>query len=153
MLAHGPTQAAEDAEYAQAMNVAQAAAATKTLEHCIWSILPSAAAVSEGKHHVSHFENKARADDYICEHLPALAKKMTFLWVAYYPWNILRAKKSPTLHDTSEKYIWLSPVRADTVIRMSGAQARNTGVFVHAILEKPDPTLPAKYAMMNRASR
>ena len=54
---------------------------------------------------------------------------------------------APTLHATSGKHVWLSPVRADTQICSIGLQTHNIGVFVKAIISHPSLTLPAKYVL------
>ena len=54
---------------------------------------------------------------------------------------------APTFHATSDKHIWLSPVAAATKTTSVGLQTHNIGVFVAAILEHPNISLPAKYVL------
>jgi hypothetical protein len=143
---HGRLKA-EDAEYQQGVNLAQAAAASATLQHYIWSTIPSASSVSKGRIAVPHFESKARVDEYILNNHKRLSEKTTFLWVGYYGSNVLGPAMKPTFHATSGKEVWLSPVVASTEIAMIGSPKDNVGVFVQAILSRPDITLPAKYVM------
>ncbi|KAK3071329.1 hypothetical protein LTR53_008834 [Teratosphaeriaceae sp. CCFEE 6253] len=146
MRTHGP-DAAQDAEFQQAKNIAQAAAATGSLQHYIWSTIPSAWGVSSGKMSVPHFESKARADEYILRELKDLASKTTFLWVGYYPSNVRAPAMAPMFHATSGKDVWLSPVSAEAELVSIGSQQHNVGVFVRAILDHPQLTLPARYVM------
>lgn len=75
-------------EYKQGIAMAEAAAATPTLEHYIWSTLPSAEVATGGKIFVPHADYKARVDDYIKKKIPHLAKKTTFLWMGFYATNL-----------------------------------------------------------------
>ena len=77
-------------EQGQAKKLASAAARTKTLEHYIWSTLPSTKTPSGGKHFVPHMEPKSQVDQYIRDTFPDLAKKTTFLWVAWYAANMAK---------------------------------------------------------------
>ncbi|KAK0276844.1 hypothetical protein LTR35_010238 [Friedmanniomyces endolithicus] len=138
---------AQEAELRQATNIANAAAATPSLQHYIWSTIPSAQAISNGTISVPHFESKASVDEYILRRLEPLAQKTTFLWVGYYPSNIMALAMAPTFHATSGKYVWLSPVAGDTVVSSIGSQKDNVGLFVRAILRQPLLTLPSKYVM------
>lgn len=72
------------AEGIQGMNLARAAARTPTLEHYLWSTLPSADGPTNGTIHVPHLDYKAAVDDKIRSELPELAKKTTYLWFGYY---------------------------------------------------------------------
>ncbi len=85
--AHGAIRAGE-IERQQAINLAEACATSSSLEHYIWSTLPSASAATNGKVFVPHIEYKASVDEYIKDRLPELAKKTTFLWVGYYATNM-----------------------------------------------------------------
>lgn len=75
-------------EYEQGVKMADAAAATPTLEHYIWSTLPSAEVATGEKIRVPHADYKARVDKYIKEKLPDLAKKTTFFWMGFYATNL-----------------------------------------------------------------
>lgn len=76
-------------EAVQAWNLAQAAAATSSLDHFIWSTLPNAKKTSQGKSPVPHFDYKAEVDERIMKELPDLAAKTTFLYLGYYPSNMI----------------------------------------------------------------
>lgn len=73
-------------EWQHAFNIVTAAAETPTLKHFIWSTLPHAANISNGKYSVPHFVAKNRAEDYI-KNVPDLLAKTTFLWVGWYASN------------------------------------------------------------------
>ena len=60
-------EGAMEREVAQGKNIAEAAAAVETLEHFVWSTLPSASIVSAGKISVPHVEGKAQVDEYILD--------------------------------------------------------------------------------------
>jgi hypothetical protein len=77
------------AEAVQAKNLANAASKISTLEHYIWSTLPNAAKLSNGKTPVAHFDYKAEVDEWIRATLPDLAKKTTYLILGYYPSNMV----------------------------------------------------------------
>lgn len=106
---------AGELEEQQGANLAKAAANTATLEHYIWSTLPSAKKLSDGKIPVPHWsvscpspdpcpsshqvevianarvgsrDYKANVDDYIKSQQPDLAAKTTYLSVGYYPQNM-----------------------------------------------------------------
>lgn len=70
------------------MNIARAAAATRTLEHYIWSTTPSAKVMTLGKHLAPHMDYKAKVDARIQSELPELAAITTYLYFGYYPQNL-----------------------------------------------------------------
>jgi len=70
-------------ETAQGIDLANAAAKTPTLQHYIWSTLPSSFKRSNGKYSIPFFETKSKVDEYIKSKMD-LYSKTTFLWVAYY---------------------------------------------------------------------
>ena len=75
-------------EFEQGVNIARAAAKTSTLEHYIWSTMPNAKKLTNGKFPTPHFDFKAEVDQSIKEELPELAKKTTYLLVGFYPSNL-----------------------------------------------------------------
>jgi hypothetical protein len=77
-----------EAEAVQAKNLAVAASKTSTLEHYIWSTLPNAKKLSNGKTPVAHLDYKAEVDEWVKTDLPDLAKKTTYLFFGYYPTNM-----------------------------------------------------------------
>ncbi|MCJ1398028.1 hypothetical protein MMC11_001225 [Xylographa trunciseda] len=134
-------------EQDQAITLAKAAAKTKTLEHYIWSTLPSTKTVSGGKHFVPHMEPKSQVDQYIRDKLPELAEKTTFLWVAWYAANMAKMILiKPMQVFQTGKYIWAQPSKSSALLPSSGDIGVNIGVFVAAILARPDVSLPGKYA-------
>ena len=85
----GKTQEeAGEIERTQAVTLARAASKISSLEHYIWSTLPSATKHSGGKLPVPHIDYKAEANEIIQRELPDLAKKTTFLIVGFYPSNL-----------------------------------------------------------------
>ena len=81
----GPAKAVE-VEAKQGINLAKAASQISTLQHYIWSTLPNAKRISNGKHSVPHFDAKNTVDDYI-KGDAVLLSKTTFLWITYYSSN------------------------------------------------------------------
>lgn len=80
---------AMDLEQKHAINIITAAASTSTLKHFIWSTLPHASRISNGKYEIPHFQAKNFAEDYIEKHLHDLWTKTSFLWVGWYSTNVL----------------------------------------------------------------
>lgn len=76
------------AEEEQGMKLARAASKTSSLEHYIWSTLPGAKKLTNGKAPVAHLDYKANVDERIKKELPELAKKTTYLFFGYYPSNM-----------------------------------------------------------------
>jgi NAD(P)-dependent dehydrogenase (short-subunit alcohol dehydrogenase family) len=70
------------------MNLARAAAATRTVEHYIWSTTPSAKRRFAGKLLTPHMDYKANVDARIKAELPDLAAITTYLYFGYYPQNM-----------------------------------------------------------------
>jgi hypothetical protein len=75
-----------EAEIAQGKAIADAAAATATLQHLVWSALPDPVALSEGKFlNVHHWKGKSLITDYIRTEKPELwAKTTTILFPNYF---------------------------------------------------------------------
>ncbi len=134
-------------EVVQGKNIADTAAAVESLEHFVWSSLPSASAVSGGKILVPHMDGKAQVDEYIINSLPALAQKTTFYWGGFYAENVTYPSYKPSLLQNAEKYVWVQPVAAHTLVPMVGDHTVNTGIFVQRILEKRDMCLPTRYVL------
>ncbi|KAI8253353.1 hypothetical protein K4K53_010245 [Colletotrichum sp. SAR 10_77] len=76
-------------EEADALRLARAAASSETLQHYIFSTTPSASRLTGGKCPVPHMDAKARADQRIRRELPGLARRMTSLFVGFYPSNFV----------------------------------------------------------------
>ncbi|KAF1961297.1 NAD(P)-binding protein [Byssothecium circinans] len=138
---------AGELEAKQGLNLARAASKTTTLEHYIWSTLPHAKKISNGKHPVPHFDYKAEVDEKIRSDLPELAKKTTFLIVGFYPSNMvffpmLKPVKVPGSYG---KYLYLLPTFPDASIPVAGDLTQTTGVWVRQILANPSVS-KGKYA-------
>ncbi|KAK4148354.1 hypothetical protein C8A00DRAFT_39112 [Chaetomidium leptoderma] len=134
-----PTKAME-IEVQQGINLAQAAAATATLEHYIWSTLPNAKAISQGKYLIPHFEGKNRIDAYIRDEEPALLRKTTFFWVTWYHANYGFPMFRPYWIPTAGKHLQLANYAPDTPIRTIGDVSVNIAPFVRAVVEQPAST-------------
>jgi NmrA-like family len=135
-------------EVQQGINIANAAASTDTLAHYIWSTLPSASTVSEGKISVPHMDGKARVDEYILSQLPHLASRTTFYWGGFYAENVTYPNNLPTRLETAgQSHVWVQAVTAGTEIPLVGDHTVNTGLFVRQILAKADLCLPGKYVL------
>ncbi len=129
-----------EVEVQQGNNLTDAAAATKTLEHFIWSTLPDGRAISGGKHVVPHFESKNQIDRYIKSN-PTLLAKTTFLWITYYASNYSYPMHTPYHIPTAGKYIQIQSTPADTPVFTIGDVHANVGPIVAAILAQPEKTL------------
>ncbi|KAF7556801.1 hypothetical protein G7Z17_g1152 [Cylindrodendrum hubeiense] len=128
-------------EVQQGINLANAATATTSLEHFIWSTLPNAKRISNGKHLIPHFESKNEIDDYIKSNAP-LFKKTTFLWIAFYAANFRFPMWTPFPIPTSGsgKYIQLQASPPSVPINSSGDTEVNVGIFVKSIISQPEKT-------------
>ena len=91
----GVAEKAEQLEWNQADNIIQAASSCITLEHFIWSTLPHASDISQGKYRIPHFVAKNRAEEHIKAN-PELLAKTTFLWVGWYATNFRYPPFKPT---------------------------------------------------------
>lgn len=77
-------------EYAQGKALADIAHTLPRLEHFVWSSLPDAKAISNGKYpHVYHWQSKAAVTNYIRESKPELWKKTTTVLFPNYMENCL----------------------------------------------------------------
>ncbi|KAL4866717.1 hypothetical protein BDV12DRAFT_198935 [Aspergillus spectabilis] len=128
------------------INLANAAAATESLEHYIWSTLPDSNKKSGGKAPVPYYESKTRVNEYI-RTLPDLLRKTTFAWFGWYAGNmqfpIYHPASVPTF-DGSKSYLTFLNVDPATKVPLLGDEKVNTGLFVKAILEQHEKTLPGK---------
>ena len=129
-----------EVEVQQGKNLADAAAATSTLEHFVWSTLPDGRTISGGKYVVPHFEAKNQIDRYIKSN-EALLAKTTFLWVTYYASNYYFPMYTPYHIPTAGKYIQIQSTPADTPVFTIGDVHANVGPIVAAILAQPEKTL------------
>lgn len=128
-------------------NLADAAAATETLEHYVWSTLPNSRKNSRGKVVVPYYESKNRVDDHIKTQHPELLRKTTFVWLGWYAGNMQYPWYRPSelnTADGSKLYVQLLNVPPSVRLPMLGDERTNPGLFVRAVLDRPDLTLPAK---------
>ncbi|KAM0311558.1 hypothetical protein ACHAO8_007061 [Botrytis cinerea] len=139
-------------ESTRGINCAEAASKTTTLEHYIWSTLPDNQKISNGKCSVPHFESKTKVDAYIRQD-KALLAKTTFFFVTYYATNMLMPMFKPTLFKTTGKHVQLLPVAEDTPITTLGATSINAGIYVLAILQQPQLTLPGRTVLAETETR
>lgn len=139
----GPLNAEEaiDAEVQQGINLANAAAATSTLEHYIWSTLPNSRRLTNGQHIVPHFDGKNKIDDYIKSNQTLLAKT-TFLWIAFYAENFRYPMYSPSRVPTASPdiYVLLQGSPSSVSMKSIGDAGVNVGLFVKAIVAQPEKT-------------
>ncbi|OJJ97043.1 hypothetical protein ASPACDRAFT_123766 [Aspergillus aculeatus ATCC 16872] len=128
------------------VNIATAAAATATLEHFVWSTLPDSKANTTGQVVVPYYESKRRVDEFIARALPGLRAKTTFLWVGWYSSNMLLPCFHPMRVRGAEGggFLTLTNIDPATRIPVAGDERVNVGLFVQAILETPERTLPGR---------
>ena len=136
-ISHQDPQKAMQVEIQQGINLARAAVSTlSTLKHYIWSTLPNAKEISEGKYLIPHFEGKNRIDAYIRDEQPELLKKTTFFWVTWYHSNYTFPMFTPYWIPTAEKYVQIGNYRGDTPIVTIGDVSVNVGKFVKGVVER-----------------
>ncbi|KAM0259701.1 hypothetical protein ACHAQJ_003135 [Trichoderma viride] len=128
-------------EVQQGVNLANAAAATPTLEHYIWSTLPNSRRLSNGQQIVPHFDGKNRIDDHIKSNQTLLAKT-TFLWITFYAENFRFPIYSPFRVPTAgpDKYVLFQGSPSSVLMKSVGEAAVNVGLFVKAIITQPEKT-------------
>lgn len=146
-LAKHDAEKAIGIESQQGINMATAAAATDTLQHYIWSTLPNTRRNTNGEIVVPYYESKNVVDEFIRSQ-PALLSKTTFLWISIYasniqypffqPFTIPGASDATMLFQLQSTPEWVPNT-------MAGDITVNAGLFVKAILEKPEITLPGKF--------
>ncbi|KAJ4287573.1 hypothetical protein N0V90_012276 [Kalmusia sp. IMI 367209] len=129
-------------EAEQAKKLARAASKTSTLEHYIWSTLPSAKALTDGKYPVPHLDYKAEVDDWIRSDLPELNKKTTYLVLGFYPNNFANFPnlKPFELPGSWGKWVQIVPTPPDAVIPVSGDINITPGIWTRQIVANPDKT-------------
>ncbi|KPM45144.1 hypothetical protein AK830_g1316 [Neonectria ditissima] len=142
------TDKAMDTESAQGINLAKAAAATSTLRHYIWSTLPNASRISEGRAFIPHYASKNKVDSYIRSD-PDLLQKTTFLWVTMYASNLQYPfyKPFPVPSIGPSKYVQLLATPPSVPFTLIGDAKTNVGLFARAILNQPHKTLPARFVL------
>lgn len=124
------------AETLQGIALAEAAAATPTLEHYIWSTLPDWDVLTGGKYPVPHAKSKADVDLHIRKNLPGLAAKTTFFWITYYHTNLLFPLNRPVFLETAGVWVQVQSHDQNTPVLVIGDIRENAGKFVKAIVEQ-----------------
>ncbi len=139
---------AQETESTHGINLAKAAAATSTLQHYIWSTLPNASEVSNGRCFIPHYAAKNKVDSYIRSD-PELLSKTTFLWVSFYASNLQYPfyEPFPVATAGSNKYAQIQATPPSVPITLVGDARSNVGLFAKSILDQPQMTLPAKIVL------
>ncbi|KAL3409721.1 NmrA-like family protein [Aspergillus fumigatus] len=127
------------AEVEQGKAIADAAAATTTLQHFVWSALPDPVALSGGQFlNVHHWKGKSLVTEYIQKEKPELwAKTTTILFPNYFencltsPGRYLPVKIST--QDEAGTYTLKFPHSPNTV--MPNVAIADTGKLVHLVVE------------------
>ncbi|KAK0762620.1 hypothetical protein N5P37_005437 [Trichoderma harzianum] len=120
------------------INMVDAALATDTLQHYIWSTLTDAYTVSGGRIKPPHYESKAQVTRYI-QSKPELLAKTTFVWCAYYATNFAGLTR-PIYVPASGQYIQIQATPSEQPIACIGNTRSHFGIFVEAALARPDKT-------------
>ncbi|KAI1147282.1 hypothetical protein F4825DRAFT_455642 [Nemania diffusa] len=139
LLADHDLPAVEKIEETWGKNIAQAAAETAGLQHLIWSTLPHASEISNGRYHLSNHVGKNKVDDYIRAN-PELAAKTTFLFIGQYHSNYSYSAVSLYPIPSANAYVHFASHPPDTPIYWIGNVTRNLRPFIKPILEQPDKT-------------
>ncbi|KAF9884863.1 hypothetical protein FE257_001206 [Aspergillus nanangensis] len=123
------------AEIAQGKAIVDAASATSTLRHLIWSALPDPVKMSGGRFmNVHHWKTKSLVTEYIQEEHPALWQKTTTILFPNYFENCLTypGKYLPK-QDSTGVYTHSFPHSAGTLL--PNVSIADTGKLVQIILE------------------
>ncbi|SCO84281.1 related to nitrogen metabolic regulation protein nmr [Fusarium oxysporum] len=130
---------AGEIEHQQGMNLARAAAKISSLEHYIWSSLPSAETITKGKLKVPHMDYKANVDVRIKAELPELAAKTTYLLFGYYPANMaFLPMLKPVELPSSGQFVQIVPTKPEAKVLNAGDVGVNPGIWVRQILAHGD---------------
>ncbi|CAG9985089.1 unnamed protein product [Clonostachys byssicola] len=136
-----------DIESEKGINLANAAAATDSLKHYIWSSLPNSHENSGGKIVVPYYESKNRVDRHI-KSIPHLLSKTTFAWFSWYAGNMNYPLYQPSpINSMDGEKLYVQLVGASpttTLLPLMGDERTNVGLFVKAILDQPEKTLPGR---------
>ncbi|KIY04071.1 uncharacterized protein Z520_00763 [Fonsecaea multimorphosa CBS 102226] len=138
---------AMNVEYQRGINIAEAASRTGSLEHFIWSTLPSAHKISKKQYFVPHFEAKAKVDDFIKSKSQLLAKT-TFYWVSFFGENLQKPTFAPLYLSGLKKYVIVLPTAPSCPVGFIGDHRTNIGIYIAAIIEQRSRTL-GKYVFGN----
>jgi hypothetical protein len=127
-------------EEAQEMAIARAAAATRTVEHYIWSTCPSPnRRFWGGKMEAPHTDYRANVDARIKAELLELAAVTTYRYSGYYPQNIaVFPLCTPVEFPGTGIYVQTLPTRPDAKVLVAGDVAVNPGIWVHQVFATGD---------------
>ncbi|KAI8624335.1 hypothetical protein F5Y19DRAFT_454730 [Xylariaceae sp. FL1651] len=128
-----------EAEAQLGINIAQVAAETAGLQHFIWSTLPPAAQISDGRYHLPNHVGKNKVDDFIRSNA-SLAAKTTFLMIGQYHSNYSFNAISMYLIATADTYVQFASHPPDTPVYWIGDVTRNLVPFVKPIIEQSEKT-------------
>ncbi|KAF2159016.1 hypothetical protein M409DRAFT_38017 [Zasmidium cellare ATCC 36951] len=135
-----PLKHAYDREVQQGVNIAQAAATSKTLktlELFVFSALPDGKKWSNGKYtHFYHFDSKVDVVKAINDHFPDLAEHMSLLHIGHYVENW---KSSPLMapgKDENGTYVFKRTFSPDFAMPFIVA-SKDTGPYVKALVGLP----------------
>ncbi|EHK42378.1 hypothetical protein TRIATDRAFT_33283 [Trichoderma atroviride IMI 206040] len=121
-------------EVQQGRNLVDAAAATATLTHFVWSALPDPVALSHGKYlHVHHWKGKSEVTEYINATYPALWEKTTTVLFPNYFENCLTNPASYLPKNVSGTYVH-SFLHSPTTV-LPNVSIADTGKLVRAVIE------------------
>ncbi|KAI0552609.1 hypothetical protein F4679DRAFT_534773 [Xylaria curta] len=139
LLADNDLPTVEKIESGWGKNMAQAAAETPGLQHFIWSTLPHASEISDGRYHLPNHVSKNMVDDYIRANAD-LAAKTTFLNIATYHDHYSYGPVSIYPIPSANAYVHFASHPPETPILWIGDVTRNLPPFIKPILEQPDKT-------------
>ncbi|KAL7949389.1 NAD(P)-binding protein [Trichoderma barbatum] len=120
------------------INMADAASATDTLQHYLWSTLTDAYTVSGGRIKPPHYESKAKVTRHI-QAKPELLARTSFVWCAYYATNFAGLAR-PIHVPAIGQFLQIQATPSDQPIACIGNTRSNFGIFVEAALAQPDKT-------------
>ncbi|KAK6431714.1 hypothetical protein LTR95_012123 [Oleoguttula sp. CCFEE 5521] len=134
-----PEQAAER-ETNQIVNIAKAVAKVPSVEHLILHTLPGGLKLGGEGYYCPHLDSKDKAADIIKETLPDIAKKTTFLWIGIFSSNFAAypMMKPFEVPGSYGSHTVVFPISAESRLPFGGDITTNVGIFVGAILAKPD---------------
>ncbi|MCJ1311243.1 hypothetical protein MMC25_004914 [Agyrium rufum] len=143
LQAYGGVKGSE-VESFHGISIAKAASRISTLEHFVWSTLPSGLRESEGTLFVPHQEGKAQVDECIKSSLKDLWARTTFLWTGRYV-DVLAYPAFTSLYPAGSSHIlWILPSLVSTATKVPslGDPRSNIGNFVKRILGSLHRSLP-----------
>lgn len=125
------SEQAYDTEVQQGRNIALAASEVSTLERFVYSSLAPAKSHSHGKYkHIYHWDSKAAILDFVYEHCPLLAAKMSLIYMGVYCDNsFLQPQRIG-----EDQFALVGPLSEEIKIPIIDPES-STGPFVRALVE------------------